>query len=74
MNNKKLNKELNEESDQTIKEKISKVVENELINFWVNIAKHFPEIRSGDIDPLLDFTFSQHAEEIVNHWYEVNKN
>lgn len=53
--------------------RIEQAVEAELHVFWKRIAKRFPEIMTGDIDPMVDHHLTQTVESAVGHWYDVNE-
>jgi hypothetical protein len=40
--------------------------------FWGEIAKHFPEVKTGDLDPGSVRKFSEACEEVVTDWYDCN--
>jgi hypothetical protein len=40
--------------------------------FWMEVARHYPEIRWGDFDPLDAATFQRQAETAVALWYATN--
>ncbi len=43
-----------------------------LLAFWASVAKSYPEIETGDLQPLQDHEFSDHAREIIKEWVELN--
>lgn len=60
-------------SPRTIaKEKISDIVADALEDFWAKVARSFPLVTSGDLDPLSDVGFREHAFDIVVEWLSWN--
>ena len=41
--------------------------------FWELIAMHFPQVTTGDLDPLTSHKLSQTMLETVKTWLEANK-
>lgn len=41
--------------------------------FWAKIAEHFPEVKTGDIDPLVAGELYNKLLATVIHWYEINR-
>lgn len=42
--------------------------------FWASVARSFPEITTGDMDPWKASQFETLTEEIVRSWVESNAN
>ena len=42
-------------------------------NFWDKIIDHFPEIKTGDVDPWEAMMFRQACEKSVLEWYNMNR-
>lgn len=40
--------------------------------FWAKIVEHFPEVRTGDFDPMASARFEQALREALDHWLESN--
>ena len=40
--------------------------------FWATIAEFFPEITTGDLDPLTSYSLLEKMKETVTIWHEVN--
>ncbi len=53
-------------------EKIEGAATEALREFWRTVAQIFPEITSGDLDPLADHMFTEHAKHIIAKWIESN--
>lgn len=41
--------------------------------FWAVVAKHFPEIKTGDFDPWEAFQRDDKNRRDIRHWYEGNR-
>jgi hypothetical protein len=53
--------------------RIEMATETALEAFWAAIVEEFPEITSGDFDPMLEGAMTSEAEGWVKHWFTVNK-
>lgn len=40
--------------------------------FWSTIAKRFPDVRSGDLDPISNLDFRHAAKKVVTVWLDQN--
>jgi len=41
--------------------------------FWASVADSFPEIKTGDLSPMVVQSFDNYADELVDAWLESNK-
>lgn len=41
-------------------------------NFWATVAKNFPEAKSGDFPPDMDYKLSQIMEQSIRVWLDCN--
>ena len=55
------------------KDRVTKAVREAEFAFWAVIAKEFPEIRTGDVEPWEAMLFSGELEDGVRRWYNDNK-
>ncbi len=53
--------------------RIEYAAEKALEAFWAAIVEEFPEITTGDFDPMLEGVMTSEAEGWVTHWFAVNK-
>lgn len=53
--------------------RIEVAAEKALEAFWAAVVEEFPEITSGDFDPMLEGVMTSEAEGWVKHWFTVNK-
>jgi len=51
---------------------VETVADNAEQAFWAEVAKSFPEAKSGDLDPMAVTRFSKAAQEAVRAWVEWN--
>ena len=49
----------------------SAAFEAELV-FWREVARQFPEVTSGDLDPLSSYQFELAIEKVISTWLEWN--
>lgn len=56
-----------------LRERVRQAVSNAEPDFWCCIADHFPEIKSGDVDPWDAMILQQTLEKHVLYWYKLNK-
>lgn len=56
-----------------VRARIELATEKALEAFWASIVEEFPEITSGDFDPMLEGSMTSEAEGWVKHWFAVNK-
>ena len=54
------------------KQKLTFVTQNAEYAFWKTISEHYPEIRSGDVDPWTAVQFTLRLEKEVEQWYNNN--
>lgn len=54
------------------KKKISDATHDALQAFWAEIAKTFPQVPSGDLDPMTVVMFDEHAFDVVLQWLANN--
>jgi hypothetical protein len=52
--------------------RISKAVEMASEAFWVAFAAQFPEVSSGDLDPLSTVQFEDGVERAAREWLSAN--
>lgn len=52
--------------------RIEKAVDEAGDAFWEFIAKHFPEAKSGDLDPFAHVNFVLQCEDVVRTWLAMN--
>ena len=53
-------------------EKKRKVVESAVAAFFEEVAKHYPEVVTGDFPPCSDLRFSSACEDAIQTWLEWN--
>jgi len=53
--------------------KIRSAVDEAEQAFWAVIASNFPEIKTGDLDPLTAFKLAQTMSDTVKIWLDTNK-
>jgi hypothetical protein len=53
--------------------RIEVAAERALEAFWAAVVEEFPEITSGDFDPMLEGAMTAEAEGWITHWFAVNK-
>lgn len=41
--------------------------------FWASVANSFPEIKTGDLSPLVVASFDNYADELIDAWLESNQ-
>jgi len=51
---------------------LDQVVDRALDNFWDSIAKAYPTVMTGDMDPLESHRFSTACEDVVRQWLRDN--
>jgi hypothetical protein len=61
-----------EPADQDPEQKLDSVIEAAKMKFWGHIADSFPEVETGDLEPLVLNRFDTVIEETVKNWYERN--
>ncbi|MCK9442549.1 MAG: hypothetical protein M0Q13_14160 [Methanothrix sp.] len=54
------------------KERIEIAREKAIAAFWSTFAKEFPEIKTGDLNPVDNFKFNKTIKEVVNVWVHEN--
>lgn len=54
------------------KDKLEDVVHDALQDFWAKVAREFPTVKSGDLDPMTVVMFSEHAFDVVLQWLVNN--
>ena len=52
--------------------RIEVAVEEALQAFWTSVAESYPEVTSGDFDPMLEGLMISQASEWVEHWVAMN--
>lgn len=52
--------------------RIKAAVENAELAFWAEIAKAFPEVTTGDFDPLDSFEITEAMTKAVTRWIGWN--
>lgn len=57
---------------KTIKERIIEAREDAIFAFWAEVAKHFPEATSGDLDVFSVFRFDEEANKVIEEWTASN--
>lgn len=40
--------------------------------FWAEFAKHYPEVKSGDLNPLTAFILQECMQNTVEQWLRTN--
>jgi len=58
--------------DLTMEERIKPAVYMASDIFWKTIADHFPECKTGDLEPNYVFKMEETMEEVVRHWVDNN--
>jgi len=53
-------------------EKIKRAARDAENQFWAEIVRHFPEVTTGDLDPLTTHNFEQSCKEVVKAWLRSN--
>lgn len=53
-------------------ERFDLAVERATLAFWESIASSYPEIKTGDVDPLMSHQWDSVAERQVRSWLELN--
>lgn len=53
--------------------KINSAAEDAMEAFWAAVAKHFPEIGTGDFSPIAEKTFTDAAKNAIVSWIEENE-
>lgn len=53
-------------------DKVHEVAEDAIEAFWRHVAVRYPEIKSGDLDPLATYRFNSEAERVIKTWVEWN--
>ena len=56
----------------TARGRITKAREDAIFAFWAEVAKHFPEAESGDLDPHSVFYFDEMADDLIEEWTASN--
>jgi hypothetical protein len=56
----------------TMHERINRATEVGLESFWRAVASRFPEIRTGDLDPIMVMHSEAEMLEAVQQWVELN--
>lgn len=41
--------------------------------FWASVDNSFPEIKTGDLNPLVVASFDNYADELIDTWLESNE-
>ena len=49
------------------------VTENAVYKFWESVASELPEIKSGDLDPMTDYRFTEMCMMVIKEWVETNR-
>lgn len=52
--------------------RFSRAVEMATLAFWDVIASHYPEVKTGDVDPIMSMQWDSVAERQVRSWLELN--
>lgn len=55
-----------------VDKRFNEAVENAQMAFWAEIAKAFPEIKSGDLSPHTDIQFTRNVEQVTAIWLRSN--
>jgi hypothetical protein len=55
-----------------MEERIQAAVEAAQYSYWAVIASRFPEVKTGDMDPMDQFNFSEACECAVRAWLAAN--
>lgn len=42
-------------------------------SFWREVADQFPEIKTGDLEPMTSFSFSRHCKQVIAEWLATNQ-
>ncbi len=53
--------------------RVAEAVEKAREAFWASIAASYPEIKTGDMDPLEDWEIETAMETAVKRWVHNNK-
>jgi len=53
--------------------RVEVAAEKALEAFWAAVVEEFPEITTGDFDPMLEGAMTAEAENWITHWTTVNK-
>lgn len=53
--------------------RIDEALEEARANFWQSIVKHFPEMKSGDIEPIHLDGFDRKTRSAVINWVDMNQ-
>ena len=53
-------------------EALKEIVEQAGDSFWATIACSFPEVKTGDFDPVASITFSTACIVAVKQWLSLN--
>lgn len=61
-----------DETGHADERRLREAVQDGIDAFWAKIAAAYPEATSGDMDPMVVFTFDQQCEAIVKLWIEYN--
>lgn len=59
-------------SIKDIEARIEETVEGALQAFWAAVVEKFPEVTTGDYDPMLEGIMYAEAEEWVAGWLRMN--
>jgi protein-tyrosine phosphatase len=60
------------EEEKTKREKLERVADEGFHSFWQEIAKHYPEVTTGDFPPDAHFTFAAACEDALQTWLDWN--
>lgn len=63
---------LTEEQNNIRCERLAKANEDAQYAFWEEFAKHYPESKSGDLDPLYVEEFDRACQIVTAEWVDNN--
>jgi hypothetical protein len=55
-----------------IEARIEKAAGDALEAFWTSVVESFPEIKSGNYDPMFEGLMYSEAEDWIQHWLDMN--
>jgi len=61
-----------QEEIQTLAKRTKTAVDEAELAFWAVIARHFPEIKTGDLDPINSWNLTQTMTSMVILWRIAN--
>lgn len=55
-----------------IEARIEKAVDAGIISFWERVVEEFPDVKSGEYDPMYEGVMWAQATEWIEHWLSLN--